>query len=92
MMITKVMMFFKNETTLPRATAGFPFPVWRGLGLREGVGHRRAGAGFLLPMCWSPWQGPAVLQIPAHLSPRSPTSAPRCPAWPSARWETSSGP
>ena len=49
---------------MPRATAGLPFPVWRGLGLGEGGARRRGGSGFLLPKCWSPWQGPAVLQVP----------------------------
>lgn len=29
---------------------------------------------------------------PSHLSPRSPTSAPKCHAWPSAPWGPSSGP
>ena len=42
-------VFFKNETALPRATAGFPFPVWRGLGLGEGgaTGGLVQGSSFL---------------------------------------------
>lgn len=63
---------------MPRASLQeFPFPVWRGLSLGEGGGHRRAGARFLFSYVLEPLAGPSSPAGPRYLSPRLPTSAPK---------------